>query len=328
MKLIQLIRKFLSNPAVASKVASKLLSSFGNAYRRGGLIYVVGYIAYYFTHFTGIPLDEAFWSCLKRKNGSNLMMASVLNHKMILNLDDEGISRQLILEGKREKGALQVFTCELKKLQNVVGNELIVLDIGANIGYYVLIEAFFAPFCKIYAVEPSPANVDLLRKNVQINQIYDKVEITTGAISNKTGEGKLFLSNQSNVHSMEQSSGRNITVRTWTTDDFLQSKRLEPSKVNVVRMDTEGHEAKILQGMCKLLKGSQPLLLFIEFHETPIRDKSLYNVLDLLKNANLEFVYGCNDYFTGVVEEFYSFDDLPGNLKRHAGAEVFLKRGY
>ena len=328
MRPLQLARKLLSKPIVALKVTSKLPSSLVAVYQRGGLAYVAGYIAYYFAHYTGIPLDEAFWSWLKRKNRGSLLRARVLNHIMLLDIEDKGISRQLLLEGKREKGALEVFTRELKRLQEAVGDELLVLDIGGNIGYYVLIEAFVAPRSRIYAVEPSPVNVNLLKKNIQIHAIDHRVDVTTGAISNKTGKGVLFLSNQSNVHSMERLSGRSITVQTWTIDEFLSAKGLEPIKVQVVRMDTEGHEAKILEGMGNLLRGNYPLLLFIEFHNTLIRNGSIGKIVDLLNSAGLQFVYGCNDYFTGVVEEFYGLDDLPENLKRHAGAEVFLKRGY
>ncbi|MHA1410854.1 MAG: FkbM family methyltransferase [Candidatus Odinarchaeia archaeon] len=320
--------KLLSSLTVALKVANKLPSSLADVFRRGGLIYVFGYIAYYFSHFTGISIDNPFWNRLRRKNSNRLMMARVLNYKMFLDISDKGISRQLILEGKREKGALKIFTQELKRLQEVVGNELIILDIGANIGYYVGIEALIAPYSKIYAVEPSPVNVELLAKNVEINQLCDRVDITTGAISNKTGESILFLSNQSNVHSMERQSGKKIKVKTWTVDDFIMMKGLEPTKINVVRMDTEGHEYKILQGMEKLMNSNQPLLLFIEFHDTLVSKGKLKDILDLLKSKNFKFIYGCNDYFTGMVEELYSFDELSNNLKLHAGAEVFIKRGY
>ena len=163
---------------MALKVTSKLPSSLVAVYQRGGLAYVAGYIAYYFAHYTGIPLDEPFWSWLKRKNRGSLLRARVLNHIMLLDIEDKGISRQLLLEGKREKGALEVFTRELKRLQEAVGDELVVLDIGGNIGYYVLIEAFVSPRSRIYTVEPSPVNVNLLKKNIQIHAIDHRVDVT------------------------------------------------------------------------------------------------------------------------------------------------------
>jgi len=325
---LQLAGRVLSDPILGLKVSGKLPSSLVGVYQRGGLAYVGGYIAYYFAHYTGVPLDEAFWSWLKRKNHGSLLRARVLDHSMFLDIEDKGISRQLLLEGKREKGSLEVFTRELKRLQQAVGDEFVILDIGGNIGYYVLIEAFAAPRSRIYAVEPSPVNVNLLKKNVQMDGMAHRIDVTSGAISNKTGKAVLFLSNESNVHSMERLSDRSITVPTWTVDEFLSTKGLEPTKVNVLRMDTEGHEAKILEGVGNLLGANQPLLLFIEFHNTLIRDGHIGKIVDLLKSADLEFVYGCNDYFTGVVDHLYGLDDLPTNLKRHAAAQVFLKRGY
>ena len=82
---------------------------------------------------------------------------------MFLDLQDRGISRTLLLFGERE--------LEHKKmLEEVLEPGMSVLDIGANIGYYALMELnLIGKTGNLIAVEPSPSNVDLLKRNLSLN---------------------------------------------------------------------------------------------------------------------------------------------------------------
>jgi len=79
------------------------------------------------------------------------------NYLMYVDLKDKGISKELYVHKTREH-----FSTEF--LQKFVKEEDIVIDIGANIGYYALMEAQLANKGKVYAIEPIPTNVDLLKK--------------------------------------------------------------------------------------------------------------------------------------------------------------------
>ena len=77
---------------------------------------------------------------------------------------------------------------ETKTIKTHVKKGDVVLDIGANIGYYTLIFAeLVGEKGKVYAFEPDPTNFDLLRKNVEING-YRNITLIQKAVSNKNGK--------------------------------------------------------------------------------------------------------------------------------------------
>ena len=72
----------------------------------------------------------------------------IFKFKMFLNPFDKGISRTLILFGEREIDHLIILKKILKKNMNI-------FDVGANIGYYILLQRqFISKSSKIIAVEP------------------------------------------------------------------------------------------------------------------------------------------------------------------------------
>ncbi len=69
----------------------------------------------------------------------------------------------------------------------------VVLDLGANIGYFTLIAAkCVGANGKVYAFEPDPTNFSFLKKSVEINN-YKNVICEQKAVSNENGKVKLFL---------------------------------------------------------------------------------------------------------------------------------------
>ena len=110
-------------------------------------------------------------------------LAEVQGHKMFLDSKDAlGLSINEIYEPLETEFVKK----EVKK-----GN--VVLDIGANIGYYTLIFAkLVGENGKVFAFEPDPTNFALLKKNVEMNG-YKNVVLVQRAVSNKTGKLKLYL---------------------------------------------------------------------------------------------------------------------------------------
>lgn len=328
MKIVNYWRKAITNPGISYRVVRRLLPRIATIWRTRGLIPAIGYPLYYFSHYTGLPIDAIYWKLLMKYYGQNLVKTKVLDFELFVDLDDRGISRQLWLEGVREHGAVAAYKRELLRLKDRVGQNITIIDVGANIGYYVTIAARVLQKSRIFAIEPAPTNVELLTKNVRLNGLEDRVDIIQAACSNFTGKSPLYLSTQSNVHSMEMVSHKWIEVPTWRLDDLVGYKGITPEDINVVRMDTEGHELEIIEGMEGILGYGGPLLLFIEFDARLLKGGKLKKLIEILNNAGFKIAYACNDYFTGTVEEFSSFRDLPDNLRRHNAAEVFLTRGY
>ena len=69
----------------------------------------------------------------------------------------------------------------------------VVLDLGANIGYFTLIlPRLVGEEGKVFAFEPDPENFALLKKNVEINS-YQNVVLVQKAVSNRNGKATLYL---------------------------------------------------------------------------------------------------------------------------------------
>jgi len=204
------------------------------------------------------------WIALKLSSPNGLVARKIHGHTMFLSLQDLGLSKELVLRGTREEEEVKILQKELKKGMTVV-------DIGANMGYYALMEAsIVGENGKVYAIEPLPVNFEILNKNIKVNGYSDIVETHRMAISNKKDVLKFYVSDGFNLctldpYASKQHPGmfsKTMAVETTTLDDFLRDK----PPVDFIRMDIEGYETKVIEGMTKTISQTRPLKLFIEFH--------------------------------------------------------------
>lgn len=155
---------------------------------------------------------------VKRKSKNNRFIFKEVNEShMLLDTNDHGISSELIFKGIREPLSTEFFKGEIKE-----GD--ICIDIGANIGYYALLESrLVGKNGKVYAIEPVPKNTNLLKRNIEINN-YSNIEVFQIAIGDKNGSGFINLFNGSNFHSMNKAnifaSKSRIPIQIATLDKF------------------------------------------------------------------------------------------------------------
>ena len=202
----------------------------------------------------------------------------IYNYKMLLDLYDKGISRTLLLFGKRE--------LEHKKmLEDIIKPEMTVLDIGANIGYYSLMMLeLMGNKGKLIAVEPSPSNIEILRKNLLLNK-YNDIEVHNAAISDENGTKKFFLSEMSNLNTLNYTekkslnlTGETINVKTLTVPQIMEGRNLD-----LIRMDVEGHEVEVLNGLIPNI-GVNNLYPSIIFETHRSRYNNEHSMENTLKN--------------------------------------------
>ncbi|MDD5294770.1 MAG: FkbM family methyltransferase, partial [Patescibacteria group bacterium] len=207
--------------------------------------------------------------------------------KMRLDLDDPGIAKDLLLARNREP-----FHTELVKRLLKPGD--VVYDIGSNIGYYALLEArIVGDKGRVYAIEPVPDNVKLLKKNIGLNN-YKNISVHNLAIGGQDRDDYIYLSKKSNWCSMERRGGNNsskkIPVKVLTLDSFSQGN-IYP---DIIRMDVEGYETEIIKGMKNILSGAKPLKIFMELHCCFLEDAGLGLLRELEKN-NFKIKYFFRD---------------------------------
>lgn len=181
--------------------------------------------------------------------------AVVQGHKMFLDSKDS--------LGLSINGIYEPFETELIKKEIKPGD--VVLDIGANIGYYTLIFAkLVGGNGKVYAFEPDPTNFTLLNKNVEING-YENVVLVPKAVSNRSGKLKLYLSetNKGDHRIYNSYDGRKfVEIEGVKLDEYFKDYS---GKIDLIKMDIQGAESIALQGMSELLKKNKSVKILSEF---------------------------------------------------------------
>lgn len=228
------------------------------------------------------------WLWLKAMHGRGLYEAPVNDFKMYLDLSANGLDikessifKQLALDRTREKEATKIMNEFLDK-------DDVVLEAGANIGYYALLESKINHGTgKVFAVEPEPKNVELLKKNLELNR-YGDVEVRQMAFSDAEGTLPLYMSKNSNLHSFvkpKEGEYETMDIRTTTIDKFMEEKQ---QRINCVRMDIEGYECKVIHGMKTFMQQEGPLKLFIELHPHLVPAEEMVALLQKLKDNGFE----------------------------------------
>jgi FkbM family methyltransferase len=140
-----------------------------------------------------------------------------------------------------------------------------VVDVGAHIGYFTIIMSLLVgQGGRVFAFEPEPGNLRLLRKNLNLNAI-DNVTVESKAVSDRAERAGLHLSgDNTGDHRLYGSPGRKVcVVETLALDDYFQSLA---RPVHFVKIDAQGLEPRILDGMGSLIaRNRQRLIILMEF---------------------------------------------------------------
>ncbi|MEI6627318.1 MAG: FkbM family methyltransferase [bacterium] len=122
-----------------------------------------------------------------------------------------------------------------------------ILDIGAHAGFFSIYARLLNDSVTIYAVEPHPENIKALGENLKANHI-DGVKILALAIADKTGEGKLAVSEDSHNHKLSTDEKiSDLSIKTSTLLDLLEKYKIDA--VGLLKMDIEGAEYAVLTAL-------------------------------------------------------------------------------
>ncbi len=216
-------------------------------------------------------------------------------------------------------------------LKKKVASDAICLDIGANIGSISVTLSLLAPGGRIFAFEPVAENYEFLRKNLEANGIRN-VEPFRLALSDQNGRaqfnftsefaGGAHFSDTSWVDSREKSE----SVEMRTLDSWVKEKKIE--QIDVIKLDVEGAELRVLRGAEETLKRFRPVLI-VEF-----------NGFTLEKIAGIQ----CRQFFeelqarfdrlslvrreTGQLVELNSFEEMDGYLREDQVQDLVCEYGW
>ena len=152
---------------------------------------------------------------------------------------------------------------ERQLLRRILFAGRVVVDAGANIGIYSqFLSRCVGPTGTVHSFEPSPDNFKRLRaatsklSNVRLNQL---------AVSDKTGESLLYISEELNVdhraYPREGETRRTLAIRSTRLDDYFKPGE----RVDLIKMDIQGYELHALRGASRVCADNPDIMLLLEF---------------------------------------------------------------
>lgn len=171
-----------------------------------------------------------------------------------------------IVGGEHETDVIRVFRTFLTRRS-------VVLDIGANFGHYAaLAGSIVRREGRLYAFEGNPRIFASLQRTLVANDLYLRPNVVAAnvLVSDQNGRGMLHYSANlpsGGTMSDVQSFGgmqRSVEVEMTTIDDFLPPDL----PVDLVKIDVEGHEPRVLRGMERTIARSPDIRIIIEFADT------------------------------------------------------------
>jgi FkbM family methyltransferase len=140
----------------------------------------------------------------------------------------------------------------------------VIFDIGANVGFYSLLASVLTGSTgHVFAFEPLPRNLSLLRRHIALNK-SDNITVIDAAVARESGSTRFMNGNPASSGICENGE---LTVRTVALDDINLPK---PARVDLLKIDVEGAELSVLQGGRRLIKAYKPAIL-LATHGTKVQ---------------------------------------------------------
>lgn len=176
------------------------------------------------------------------------------NYTIEFNEEFDFVKEEFLKSGVWEPKTTEYIEKHLKEGQTFV-------DIGANVGYYSILTSKLG--AKVLAFEPSLNNRKILEKNIKDNNC--DVQVFSQALSNENGSAILYTDTTPGQYSLV-GSGKGEQVEKIKYDD------LNLPIPDFIKIDAEGAEKQVLEGMQSILNTDKPITLIIEDWRGEITD--------------------------------------------------------
>jgi FkbM family methyltransferase len=156
------------------------------------------------------------------------------------------------------------------------------VDVGAHIGTSAIEALRNHGFETVVAFEPEAENFRILRTNVRMNGLEERVRAYNVAVADSVGT-RLFNVRGgpgAATHSLVKEGGTGVPVSVTTLDRLVDEGTLDRLEVGLLWIDVEGAEIEVLEGARSLLGRAVPFV--IEFAPDRFRDSDRIAVLNAL----------------------------------------------
>ena len=207
------------------------------------------------------------------------ILASTNHGTMITNKNDfhstkngtYGVGYQLLTTSSFDSEEVQVAKALIAKRKKNFGDGVLAIDCGANIGVHTLEWAkFMYGWGSVLSFEAQEKIFYALAGNIAINNCLN-VQAENVAIGAKNGTIEVPIPNYhkpSSYGSLEITQktsnefiGQDINFSNTKTTRMISLDSLEIDRVDFIKIDVEGMEQDVLNGACKLIENTQPIML-------------------------------------------------------------------
>lgn len=189
---------------------------------------------------------------------------TIFGHKMLVDTRDMSLSPHLLIDGAWELHLSRIL-CGLIKPGGIV------VDIGANVGWYSLLAAkLVGGGGAVHAFEANPVVASFLNENSMINGYSDRVFVESKAVSDSTGVvdfslDDIYYCNSSVVNKVRPNKdGKDslslIQVPAVSLDEYFSPGR----RIDLIKCDAEGSEPDVIKGALRLLDDNKDIILVLE----------------------------------------------------------------
>ena len=203
--------------------------------------------------------------------GDHMALCRVLGrYKMYVDCRDVGIAPHLMLDGYWEMWVTEA-------LVSLVRKDMVVADIGANLGYFSLVLAdLVGPGGRVHAFEPNPHMTDLLHRSLSVNGYAQRVEVHQVALGDREGEVALVVppGDPKNAHVVPMSEplpDHAVPVPAARLDG-----RPDWSTIEFAKVDVEGAEQLVWAGAQGLLDNGALRGVVLEFAAARYHDPAAF----------------------------------------------------
>jgi FkbM family methyltransferase len=229
---------------------------------------------------------RGYWYAFIRKRyPDRYLCVDQFNHPYVVHTSDNGTSREVFRSGQLD---IEKFTRVIELLSpKAVAKLRVLLDIGANLGTICIPMVAAGHFERAIAVEPDPLNLRLLRTNIALNELHDRIEVVDRAAADQdgltlslehspinTGDHRISVSD---APGLQREEDRNrIEVQSITIDAIVEADEA-PANDILIWMDVQGYEGWALAGAAQTLAQTPPLV--IEFWPYGIQRAGSFDAL-------------------------------------------------
>jgi FkbM family methyltransferase len=144
-----------------------------------------------------------------------------------------------------------------------------IVDIGANIGCHSISYAGFNKNCEIWAFEPQEKLFNILKRNIDMNVVRDRVHPYRCAVGHKTCDGT--MSSLDKVYDARQMGHNKGGLGIGKGGEPMKMVRLDDMELpglDFMKIDVEGAEGLVIQGAQETIKKYKPVIFFEHNYQT------------------------------------------------------------